>query len=152
MTNKVRQEINEIKLDTLLKGRKLYTSFAIDRCTNLENPPNVPSNLTLTQTGGLGNKINFKRDAPVVITCNHSKAKYKEDGIVNGAKGYVDSLQVSQTDREKVEVVWVVFNDMNVGKLLRYDYKHLENYTSLLMKMPFQYYDKKGHSAFKMEK
>ena len=32
---------------------------------------------------------------------------------------------MSQTDREKVEVVWVVFNDMNVGKLLRYDYKHL---------------------------
>ena len=109
----------------MLKGRKLYTSIALDRCTNLENPPQVSNKLSLTQTGSLEDKIFLKRDAPVVITCNHAKAKYKEDGIVNGAKGFIDSLQVSKTDREKVEVVWVVFNDQNVGKLLRYDYKHL---------------------------
>ena len=126
MTNKVRQEINEHKLSTLLTRRKMYTSLALDRCTNLESPPEVPSKLSLTQTGGLEFKIALKVDAPIVITSNHPQSKYKEDGIVNGARGYVDSIQVSKNDPEKIEVVWVVFKDKNVGKLLRYDYRNLK--------------------------
>jgi hypothetical protein len=46
MTNKVRQEINEHKLSTLLTRRQMYTSSALDRCTNLESPPEVPSKLS----------------------------------------------------------------------------------------------------------
>ena len=125
MTNKVRQEINVYKLNSLLKRRNLFTSVALDRCTNLENPPEVPSKLSLTQTGGLETKILLKKDAPIVITSYHPQSKYKEDGIVNGAKGYVDSVQVSRSDPEKIEVVWVVFKDKNVGKLLRYELKNL---------------------------
>ena len=125
LTNNVRQEINEHKLNTLLTGRKSFTSIAIDRCTNLENPPEIPHKLSITQTGGLETRIVLKRDAPIVITSNHPKAKYKEDGIVNGAKGYVDSIQVSKTDSETIDAVWVVFKDKKVGKLLRYDYKNL---------------------------
>ena len=125
LTNKVRQEINELKLNTLLIGKKSYTSIALDRCTNLENPPEVPTSLSLTQTGGLEAMLTLKKDAPIVITSNHPQSKYKEDGIVNGARGYVDSIQVSKTDPEKIEVVWVVFREENVGKLLRYDLKKL---------------------------
>ena len=102
MTNKVRQEINEHKLSTLLTRRQMYTSSALDRCTNLESPPEVPSKLSLTQTGGLEFKIALKVDAPIVITSNHPQSKYKEDGIVNGARGYVDSVQVSKNDPEKI--------------------------------------------------
>ena len=126
MTNKVRQEINEDKLNTLLNRRQKYTSIALDRCTNLECPPEVPSKLSLTQTGGLESKLFLKADAPVVITSNHPQAKYKEDGIVNGARGYVDSIQVSKVDPEKIEVVWVVFKDKKIGKLLRYEYRNLK--------------------------
>ena len=126
MTNKVRQEINEHKLNTLLKDRQLYISYAVDRCTNLENPPQIPSNLSITQTGGLENKIMLKKDAPIVITSNHPQAKYKEDGIVNGAKGFIDSLQLSKKEADKIEVVWVVFKDKSVGKLLRYELKNLK--------------------------
>ena len=60
-----------------------------------------------------------------MITSNHPQSKYKEDGIVNGARGYVDSIQVSKADPEKMEVVWVVYKDKNVVKLLKYDYRNL---------------------------
>ena len=70
MTNKVRQEINEHKLNTLLYDNRSYTSNALDRCTNLENPPEISSKLTLTQTSGLETKIILKEDAPIVITSN----------------------------------------------------------------------------------
>ena len=63
--------------------------------------------------------------APVVITVNHAKAKYREDGLVNGARGYVQAIQVSKDDPQKVDVVWVVFNDENVGRLYRAEHKHL---------------------------
>ena len=126
LTNNVRQEINAHKLNTLLQQKKSFTSVAMDKCTNLENPPEIPHKLTITQTGGLETTIILKNDAPIVITSNHPQAKYKEDGIVNGAKGYVDSVQVSIKDPERIDVVWVVFKDMNVGKLLRYDLKHLK--------------------------
>ena len=76
----------------------MHTSVAVDRCTNLEKPPEVPSKLSLTQTGGLESTLSLKNDAPVVITSNHPQSKFKEDGIVNGARGFVDSIQVSKTD------------------------------------------------------
>ena len=60
-------------------------TLPIDKCTNLESPPEVSSNLPLTQTGGLEQIILLKTDAPIVITSNHPQSKYKEDGIVNGA-------------------------------------------------------------------
>ena len=102
ITNKIRQEINEHKLNTLLTRRRMYTSVALDRCTNLENPPEVPSKLSLTQAGGLESKLVLKNEAPVVVTSNHPQAKFKEDGIVNGARGYVDSIQVSSADPDKI--------------------------------------------------
>ena len=124
--NKRRQEINELKLDTLLEKEKAYIIVATDRCTNLENPPEVPTNMTVTQTGGLEQKLTIKRNAPIVITSNHHLTKYKEDGIVNGGRAYIDSIQVSKKDKEEVEVIWVVFKDRTVGRLLRYEYSHLK--------------------------
>ena len=125
-TNKKRQEINEDKLERLLKDAKSYLILAVDRSTNLENPPEVPSNMTVTQTGGLEQKLLIKKNAPIVLTSNHHIAKYKEDGIVNGARAYIDSIQVSKKDKDVVEVIWVVFKDQTVGRLLRYEYNHLK--------------------------
>ena len=125
-TNKRRQEINESKLDFLLQQEKTYEILAIDRSTNLENPPEVPSNLSITQTGGLEKKLLIKKNAPIVITSNHQQAKYKEDGIVNGARGYIDSIQLSKSNTEEVEVIWVVFKDGSVGRRMRHEYGHLK--------------------------
>ena len=60
-----------------------------------------------------------------MITSNHPKAKYKNNGLVNGARGQVDSVQMSKDDPNVVEVVWVRFCDNKVGQLLRNDSKHL---------------------------
>ena len=57
---------------------------------------------------------------------NHKKAKYKEDGIVNGAKGYIDHIQTSNENSEEVEIVWVVFSNKDVGKRYRRDHYNLK--------------------------
>ena len=125
-TNKRRQEVNDVKLDKLLSDEPAYESLAFDRCTNLEHPPEVPSNLAITQTGGLEKKLVLKRNAPIVITSNHQQSKYKEDGLVNGARGHIDSIQFSKSDPNKIEAVWVIFKDKQIGRRLRFDLKHLK--------------------------
>ena len=73
----------------------------------------VPDRLkhNLGKTGNLETELVLKIGAPVVITTNHAKQIYKEDGIMNGARGYVQAITVSKDDPEKVDLVWVVFND-----------------------------------------
>ena len=105
----------------------MYEIVAKDICTNLENPPKVPANLSLTQTGGLEQTLLIKKNAPIVVTSNHNLAKYKEDGIVNGARGYIDSIQVSTKDENEVEVVWVMFKDSTVGRRMRSELSNLKN-------------------------
>ena len=118
--------INESKLDKLLNAEPAYESLAVDRCTNLEHPPEVPSTLAITQIGGLEKILIVKRNAPIVITSNHPQAKYKEDGIVNGARGHIDSIQLSKSKANEIAVVWVVFKDKKIGKRLSFDLKHLK--------------------------
>ena len=125
-TNKRRQDVNNMKLEKLLEHEPTFEVYAQDRCTNLEHPPDVPSKLALTQTGGLEHKLILKRNAPIVITSNHQQAKYKEDGLVNGARGHIDSIQVSKTNSNEIMVVWVIFKDRNIGKRLSFDLKHLK--------------------------
>ena len=85
----------------------------------MANPPEVPINLSITQTGGLEKRLTIKRNAPIVITSNHHMAKYKEDGIVNGARGYIDSIQVAKEHKTEMEVIWIVFKDQTVGRLFQ---------------------------------
>merc|ERR1711954_48004 len=58
---------------------------------------------------------------PVMITANHNNSKYKNNGIVNGARGYIDSIKPSSSDPDVAEVVWVRFHDDKIGQLLRID-------------------------------
>ena len=58
-----------------------------------------------------------------MITVND--IKYKEDGIVNGARGYIDSFQFDEDDSTKLKIVWAVFRDKNVGVRLRHDKRAL---------------------------
>ena len=45
---------------------------------------------------------------------------------MNGARGYVQSVQVSKDDPYKVEIIWVVFNKESVGRLYRFENNYLK--------------------------
>ena len=126
-TNPKRNQVNMEKLTTLLPNEKEYTCNSVDRITNLPSGQKVPERLksNLGKTGNLETELKLKVGAPVVITTNHIKQKYSEDGIVNGARGYVQSLQVSKEDPEKVDIIWVVFKNESVGKLYRFEHSYL---------------------------
>ena len=126
-TNRKRNLINGKKLSELLPHKKEYTCNSTDRVTNLPGQGKLPQRLLDNpgKTGNLVSELNLKVGAPVVITTNHTKQKYREDGIVNGARGYVQSIQLSKDDSDKVEVIWVVFNKESMGKLYRFDHNYL---------------------------
>ena len=117
-TNKKREEINNEKLQELLPNEKQYDANATDRATNFKKHPKTSKG---KDEGQLSSNLILRKNAPVVITCNHSEAKYRDDGINNGARGYIDSIQPSKENPDIPEVIWVVFNDKSVGKRLRQD-------------------------------
>ena len=129
-TNKKRNIVNIKKLAQLIPNEKQYKCNSTDRLTNLPGNPNIPENIkdNPAKTGNLSTELILKVGAPVVITTNHSKQKYREDGIVNGARGFVQSIQVSKQDQENVEVIWVVFNKESIGKLYRFEHKFLKKH------------------------
>ena len=120
-TNEAREKINLDLLEKLIPDKKAYTLSARDQSTNIANPPPLSSKLPLIATGQLQTKMIFKENAPVMITSNHSIQKYKNNGIVNGARGYIDSIQHYKENPDVAEVVWVRFNDEKIGQLLRQD-------------------------------
>ena len=123
--NTPRNEINSMKLAELLKPyrEKYFESVSTDKVTtpSLKNPPPLDPKLPLTQTGQLEQSLLFCKGAPVMVTSNHDVKKYKNNGIVNGARGFIDSIQPSKDNPKVPEVVWVRFNDDKTGQLLRKD-------------------------------
>ena len=81
--------------------------------------------MPLTRTGQLETQFLLRKGAPVMVTSNHQQVRYKNNGIVNGSRGFVDSIQMSKENPNEPEIVWVVFNDENTGKLLREDSRAL---------------------------
>ena len=126
-TNMKRNLVNSDKLIQLLPNQKEYSCNSIDRVTNLPSGHKVPARLKNNpgRTGNLETELKLKLGAPIVITSNHAKQKYREDGIVNGARGYVQSLTVSKEDPEKVDLIWVVFNQETMGRLYRFEHSYL---------------------------
>ena len=121
-TNNKREKINRLNLENLLPDEPVVSCISEDKCTNLLNAPPPPESMNYTEARGLPSKLQLKVDAPILITMND--IKYKEDGITNGARGYIDSFQYSEDDPEKLVAIWVVFNDVNVGqRLLREKYQ-----------------------------
>ena len=128
-TNKKKDLVNHQKLAQLLPFEKQYSCDSTDRVTNLPVGTEVLNKVKDNpgKTGNLQTELILRVGAPVVITSNHSKQKYREDGIVNGARGFIQAIQVSKENSEKVEVIWIVFNNSNVGRLYRFEHKHLRN-------------------------
>ena len=130
-TNPKREFVNHQKLTLLLPNEKEYSCTSTDRVTNLPGGPRLSckDRENPNKTGNMPNILKVKVKAPVVITSNHSKAKYREDGIVNGARGYIQSIQVKRNNPDQVEIIWVIFNNDQIGKQYRFDHKHLrENF------------------------
>ena len=127
--NKKRDLINRQKLDLLLPNVQEFICDSKDRVTNLPSkslPDRMKGNPG--KTGNLQTQLSLKVGAPVIITTNHSKTKYKDDGIMNGARGYVQSIQTSKENPQKVDIVWVVFNKPNIGRRYRFDHIHLRKF------------------------
>ena len=97
-TNMKKDIVNQQKLNDLLPDQKEYTRNSTDMVTNLPSRKTVPKKLNrnLGRTGNLEFKLKLKKDAPVVITSNHRKQMYREDGICNGARGFFQAVQCSK--------------------------------------------------------
>ena len=126
-TNLKKDLVNSQKLNHLLPNEKEFVCNCVDRVLNLPNAPKMSEKdqKDLNKTGNLPKKLILKVGAPVVVTSNHSKAKYREDGIVNGARGYVQAIQVSKENPDNVEIIWVVFNNEKMGRQYRFEHNHL---------------------------
>ena len=97
-TNRKKDCINHEKLAKLLPFEREYSCNSTDSVTNLPVGSKLPQNVTENpgKTGNLHEDLKLKVGAPVVVTTNHSKQKYREDGIMNGARGYVQAIQTSE--------------------------------------------------------
>ena len=114
-TNKHREEINREKLNKLLPNERTYTCDSIDHPLNLSEGAPLKKDLPYTQTGSLPGELLVKVGAPVMITVNHRKKEFKEDGIMNGARGFIEHIEVSEEDPNQVTIIWVVFNNRDNG-------------------------------------
>ena len=124
-TNKKRDEINLNKLRKLVPTNKEYVCLATDKVTNLKHFIPPPESVSYSKTHGMVKNLFIREGAPVAVTVNHKKAKYKEDGIVNGAKGYIDHIQTTKEDSDKVDIIWIVFSNTDIGKKYRRDHYSL---------------------------
>ena len=95
-TNKKREFVNKKKLASLLNNDEEFSCNSVDRIANLPSGPRLTEKVTDNpcNTGNLANILNIKVNAPIVLTTNHRKGKYRDDGIMNGARGYVVAIQV----------------------------------------------------------
>ena len=96
-TNKKKDFVNTEKLAKLLPYEMEFTCNSIDRVTNLPVGNQLAEKIkeNAGKTGNLETDLKLKVGAPVVITVNHSKQIYTEDGIMNGARGFVQAIQTS---------------------------------------------------------
>ena len=126
-TNDKKDLINNQKLEELLPHEQSFDCNSMDWAVNLPVGNTVPEKMkdNASKTGNLQTQLKLKVGAPVYITCNHAKKKYREDGLMNGARGYVQAIQTSRENPSIVDVVWVVFNNEKIGNLYRFEHNHL---------------------------
>ena len=123
-TNSRREDINLEKLNQLLPSEKTYTIHALDRTINLKEAIPLDKKTPYTKTGSLPSELHIKIGAPVFLTANHKKKEYKEDGIMNGARGFIEHIEVSEENGDEVTIIWIVFNDKENGAFYRAQPEH----------------------------
>jgi len=110
--NDRREEINLEKVRKLLPGPE-YICLSSDSIDNTRSFVPHEETISVHVKHGMMRNLILREKAPVMFTVNHRTARFKEDGLVNGAKGYIDHIQL---DDGAVKVIWVVFNNKDVGK------------------------------------
>ena len=86
-----------------------------DKTTNRKTHIPLPGTVSYSKTHGMMSNLIIRKGAPVMITLNDKTTRYKEDGLVNGATGYIEYIQTSKADDDLVEIIWVVFQNKDVG-------------------------------------
>ena len=125
-TNEKREEINLNKLRNLIPYKTEYICLADDKVTNRKNHIPIPDTVSYSKSYGMMKNLIIREGAPVMITTNHKTARYKEDGIVNGAKGHIVYIETSKGNPDLVEIIWVVFQNQEIGaKHYKRDKKNL---------------------------
>ena len=114
-TNDKREGINLHKLRTLLPNKQEFVCLADDQITNRKHHVPLPDTVSYSKTQGMMRNLIIREGAPVMMTSNHKTARYKEDGLVNGAQGYIDYIQRSKENPDIVEIIWVVFQHQDIG-------------------------------------
>ena len=115
----VRERINLEKLRKLLPDEEEFVCLSDDHLTNRSGP--VPAELnSYNEKGGLMRNLIIRRGAPVMMISNHTKSQYKEDGLCNRLTGYIDYIQVDEKDPIKVNIIWMVPKNKNVGKVVNF--------------------------------
>ncbi|HIF60881.1 MAG TPA: hypothetical protein EYQ26_15580 [Rhodospirillales bacterium] len=112
-TNSKKDGINLRKLRALLPDEEEHTCLSVDKIKNANTYKPALGTVSFHKKKGMVQNLIIRNKAPVIITTNHSKGRYKEDGISNGSRGYIDYIQ---TDKDgKVTIIWVVFRDEKIG-------------------------------------
>ena len=114
-TNDKREGINLHKLRTLLPNKQEFVCLADDQITNRKHHVPLPDTVSYSKTQGMMRNLIIREGAPVMMTSNHKTTRYKEDGLVNGAQGYIDYIQRSKENPDIVEIIWVVFQHQDIG-------------------------------------
>jgi len=126
-TNEQREEINLKKLRKLLPDKREFVFLSKDKISDAKNYMPVPDTVSY-ETGkkkGMVKNLIIREGAPVMLITNDKKTRYKEDGIVNGATGYIDYIQTAEGNSEIVDIIWVVFKNKDVGnKCYRRERRH----------------------------
>lgn len=79
----------------------------------------IPDNPSKTM--GLHSTLKLAEGLSVEISINVSV----EDGLTNGASGKIKYLDFRIEGSERCSIVWILFDDMNIGKLQRSQHKNL---------------------------
>ena len=115
--NKRREEINNNLVEKFHADDDMVENVAVD---DFSGEGYVDEKLPYTQTGNLPRNLKVKKNVPIMITVNSINKRYKENGIVNGARGYIVDYELVDVP-EKNKIIWVLFPDKETGSYLRDD-------------------------------
>ena len=116
--NKRRENINNQLVRKFYPEEELFEHHARDNIPG-ENIF-IDQKLPYTKTGNLAHTLALKKKVPIMLTINSTNSLFKQNGIVNGQRGYIDHLEFENKDNQtRLKVIWVIFPDKETGKLLR---------------------------------
>ena len=116
--NKKREEINMRKLSEFEPVQPIYTSTSKDISIDSDQTANISADVPYTQTGYIPKSISVKKNAPIMLTQNHTNRSFREDGICNGNRGFIDRVDFSKKPGHENEIscIWVEFYDKSGQK------------------------------------